>query len=108
MVSLLLACAGLASGCHSAGSICQGTVDRENALFERCATTLGRQWHVVLVLDGMPRECGNVSRVSDPDRLILTCWPWLENTACEDLVIGDPALPPEIDPSCDYGQFEGL
>jgi hypothetical protein len=99
-LSFVLAVGALTAGCYSPGSLCQGTVDRVNALYDRC----GYPAQVQLVLDGMPRECGAVNRAGDPDMIVYTCWPWLENVACEDLMEGDPGLP-QLDPSCDFGQF---
>ncbi len=100
LLSLLVAASALVPGCYTPGSLCQGTVDRVNGLYDRC----GYDARVQLVLDGMPRECGAVNRSGDPDLIVYTCWPYLENVACEDLMEGEPGLP-QLDPSCDFGQF---
>lgn len=99
-LALVLVIGWLTPGCYTPGSLCQGTVDRVNALYDRC----GYDAQVQLVLDGMPRECGAVNRAGDPDMIVYQCWPFLENVACEDLMEGEPGLP-QLDASCDFGQF---
>jgi hypothetical protein len=101
---LLLAIGSAVSGCHSPGSLCQDTVDKVNALYDRC----GYPFRVQLLVDGHPRECGSVSHVSNPDNIVYYCWPWLENVDCGDLIQSDPMMAPELAPdgSCDFGQFE--
>lgn len=100
MVSLAGVTSALVPGCYTPGSLCQGTVDRVNALYDRC----GYSARVELRLNDMPRECGHVNSAGDPDNIVYNCWPYLEGVACEDLVEGEPGLP-QLDAACDFGQF---
>ena len=99
-LAFVLIMGALVPGCYTPGSLCQGTVDRVNALYDRC----GYDARVQLVLDGMPRECGDVNSAGDPDNIVYNCWPYLESVACEDLLEGEPGLP-QLDGACDFGQF---
>lgn len=93
------------AGCgNSPGALCQGTVDRINAMLDRC----DYPGHIRLVnAEGEDTDCGFAARVTNPDEIVQVCWPWLESVECGDLMEGEPGRP-LLDPSCEISShFQG-
>ncbi|MFO0685077.1 MAG: hypothetical protein U0234_23665 [Sandaracinus sp.] len=93
------------AGCpQSPGSICQHMVDSIDGMYMRCGYNL----HVRLTFDGgaTSTDCGHVTRVTDPNRIVHQCIPWADGVACESLVLDGSGFP-QLDPSCDFSLLEG-
>ncbi len=92
----VLVAATLSAGCNTPTSICGDHRDAFNAAYARCdiPVVLPTDWLAWASgpCDGMPASCEDVTKLSDPGKILNECIPTLETIDC-DTLRADPRGP---------------